>query len=468
MSKVRATRHNGRAGKNGVYTTKHNDRNFDVTHAEHIDPTRTALNVYWDWENGKRTGEKGIFECEDGSVPSFEDAEKHFYEQQYAGYVAGQDLRNALTRHKKRNRTVEQIRHDKRFCPEESIYQFGREGNGATGEQLMAIVEEFLEEFTKRYGTNIHILDWALHMDETTVHIQERHCFDYVNKYGEIEPKQEKALEALGIPLPDPDEEQNRYNNRKVTFDAMNRLMLIEIAKKHGLDIEEQVKYGGQKHMEKLEYIITQQLQKLQEQEVRIAEQETQIGTLTNTVTDLNHEIELMSREAEETELKLKDVVTALTEAHEEMNEKDDQIAQLDAELAEKELKLEDVDTLLKEVTDITYNQAITVAAATMTGEVKKQSTEVINNLIEAAGKPDSGLKKAEQPVVRAWLGRARSAMSHLLSNLFDTVRDKLMLPAIQEKAKAKIIEEARPSVLALLKTRLATESHGKKAQPER
>ena len=33
----RATRHNGRAGKHGVYNPKHNDREFDVTQSEHID-----------------------------------------------------------------------------------------------------------------------------------------------------------------------------------------------------------------------------------------------------------------------------------------------------------------------------------------------------------------------------------------------------------------------------------------------
>ena len=28
--KMRVTRHNGRAGKNGVYNPKHNDRSFDI------------------------------------------------------------------------------------------------------------------------------------------------------------------------------------------------------------------------------------------------------------------------------------------------------------------------------------------------------------------------------------------------------------------------------------------------------
>lgn len=33
---MKLTKHNGRAGKNGVYNPKHNDRNFDVSNSEHI------------------------------------------------------------------------------------------------------------------------------------------------------------------------------------------------------------------------------------------------------------------------------------------------------------------------------------------------------------------------------------------------------------------------------------------------
>lgn len=169
-----------------MFTTKHNDRNFDVTHAEHIHPAKTHENVYWDWLNGMRTGERSA------DVPSFEEVERIFYERHYSDYVAGQCARNAERRHTERNRTVEQIRRDKRTCPEETIFQFGKEGIGATPEQLLDIFTAFKQQFEERYGKHVHMLDWAMHCDETTVHIQERHCFDYVNKYGEVEPKQER------------------------------------------------------------------------------------------------------------------------------------------------------------------------------------------------------------------------------------------------------------------------------------
>lgn len=49
---MKLTRHNGRAGKNGVYNPKHNDRSFDIANSEHIDEERAKLNLYWDCYNG--------------------------------------------------------------------------------------------------------------------------------------------------------------------------------------------------------------------------------------------------------------------------------------------------------------------------------------------------------------------------------------------------------------------------------
>ena len=92
------------------------------------------------------------------------------------------------------------------------------------------------------------LLDWALHLDESTPHINERHVFDCENKYGEVAPQQEKALEALGFELLDPDKPLSRRNNRKITFDAACRKMLLEIAKRHGLELEEEAEYGNRKY----------------------------------------------------------------------------------------------------------------------------------------------------------------------------------------------------------------------------
>ena len=113
-----------------------------------------------------------------------------------------------------------------------------------------------MSEFHERFGTHVHLLDWSLHLDESTPHIHERHVFDCENKYGEVAPQQEKALEALGFDLPDPGKPLSRRNNRKIIFDAACRKMLFEIAKRHRLELEEEAEYGNRKYLEKQEMCI--------------------------------------------------------------------------------------------------------------------------------------------------------------------------------------------------------------------
>ena len=106
-----------------------------------------------------------------------------------------------------------------------------------TADVLAKVMVYYFEEFNKRYGSHVHILDWALHLDEATPHIHERHVFDALNKYGELCPQQDKALEELGVELPKPNEKKGKYNNRKMVFNDECRKLFISICQKHGLNI---------------------------------------------------------------------------------------------------------------------------------------------------------------------------------------------------------------------------------------
>ena len=85
---------------------------------------------------------------------------------------------------------------------------------------------------------------------QATPHIHERHVFDATNRYGEIEPKQETALEELGYELPDPEKKRSKTNNRKVVFDSACRTMFLDICKRHGLELDEEPSYDGRKYLE--------------------------------------------------------------------------------------------------------------------------------------------------------------------------------------------------------------------------
>ena len=68
---MRGTTHNGRAGKDGAYSVKHNDRNFDIENAPHINPEKMSDNWYW--------------HCYQKDCPelTFEQVEKKFYEDNF-------------------------------------------------------------------------------------------------------------------------------------------------------------------------------------------------------------------------------------------------------------------------------------------------------------------------------------------------------------------------------------------------
>ena len=98
---MRATRHNGRSGKHGVYNPKHNDRKFDIANSEHIDAEREKQNIYWDCYRGYVQNPSDETFRNWGAVEpeaSFHDIEKMYYEDHYSDFIKGQNARNEKNR----------------------------------------------------------------------------------------------------------------------------------------------------------------------------------------------------------------------------------------------------------------------------------------------------------------------------------------------------------------------------------
>lgn len=254
----------------GVYNPKHNDRRFDVQHSEHIDPERKKENLYWDCYHGISKDGKP-------AEMTFEQVEEKFYEEIFADFIQGQNARNIKNRHPERNRTVKDLLNDKRTCPEETIYQIGNIDSSIDYFDLYCICQEFFDFMERMFGENVKIIDWALHVDEGTPHIHERHVFVWENQYGELCPKQEKALEEIGFELPDPSKKQGKNNNRKMVFDDYMRQHFIMKCHKFGIEVESEAIYGGRQYLEKQDYIIQKQQEKIAEKEQKIKELEEKI-----------------------------------------------------------------------------------------------------------------------------------------------------------------------------------------------
>lgn len=218
---MRMTIHNARTSKLGAFTPRHNDRNFDISHAEHIDPERTKGNIYWNWT---------------GKQISFEDAEKTFYEEHCRKYLDAVNQRYQEQRHPERVKDMDAYRRSPRTCPEETILMIGRKGDSIPPKTLQAICED-LRRWEENSIPGLKILDMALHVDEEGApHVHMRKAWLYSDKNGVESISQGKALEGAGIPLPHPDKPQGRNNNRKQQFSTMERQALYEICRGYGLE----------------------------------------------------------------------------------------------------------------------------------------------------------------------------------------------------------------------------------------
>ena len=387
---MKLTRHNGRSGKNGTYNPRHNDRRFNVENSEHIDAERVKQNVYWDCYRGFTFLEDR--EKDEEHDFSFEEVERIYYNEHYRDHIEAQNARNAITRHVERNRTVEDLLKNKKTCPEETIYQIGNVDETVSPEELLIVANIFFGELEKRYGEYFHILDCALHVDEGTPHIHERHVFDCENKYGEICPQQEKALEKMGIPLPAPDKPKSRSNNRKKTFDAMCRELLLDICDNRKLYLDKEPEYGGRDYLEKQDYILMKQKEKLADQKEQIAQQEQALEELT--------------------------------------------------------LKIEDVEMLIDEVSDVAYDKAVEVVTDRVRLETQKEDLTLIEDYKKWVTSSERNIPKDKRDFVGKCLDAVQNKLIKAAQKVLNAVKDTMMNPKVKAESKEEIKKKAKSSVL--------------------
>lgn len=352
---MKATRHNGRSGKHGTYDAKHNDRRFDVENSEHIDAERTKMNVYWDCYQGYSLQN----DKDEQARFTFTEIEKAYYVEKYSDHVDGQNERNRKARHYDRVKTIDAILENNKTCPEETLLQLGN-------------------------------MDWALHLDEATPHIHERHVFDAVNQYGELCPQQDKALEELGFELPKPNEKKGKYNNRKVVFDEECRKLFISICQNHGLTIDVEPVYGGASYLEKQDFIIMNQKKRIEEKQA---------------------------------------VLDGLV------------------------MKIEDVNAVIEEAVDLAYEKACEVVTKRVKEETVKHDVDVVKDYGELLqqqpkDKLSDKSKSVASKVVNAIVAKLEKASQALLGNIISALNE----PKNKVKAKGQIKEQARVSIQAKLK----------------
>ena len=155
--------------------------------------------------------------------------------------------------------------------------------------------------YLRQYGDYIHVLNVAIHADEASIHAHMRKVYDHVNERGERTPGQRQALAACGILPPRPEEKENRYNSRKMTFDREGRAEWLR-------DVSRAIAQYRDKHPELLEALEPLKdletepeasRQRIEKQEFIALSQRRKISSQAEKLEELQDNIERGERQIE-------------------------------------------------------------------------------------------------------------------------------------------------------------------------
>lgn len=343
-TKKRANGHRSRKGTNGkVINAKHNDRNFDVSKADHINENLIDKNVIWKYvdvnEGGEHGEEKKAAEekkSESELRETLDDYEEKVYEKYFSTALERRNEKQIKARHKDRVQSMEQYRLNAKFCPEESIWTIGNRDNRIEPELLQKIWEEFTAWHKETYP-NVLMLDATLHLDEPNAapHIHRRDVWRYeVDGHWEI--SQKEALKAMGIERPDLSKKESKYNNAKMTYTAQTRAKWIEIAERHGIEIEKEPQEKSRSGLTMLQLKKRTLEEQIEQLENDIAVLDSQYENKTEIDKKLDKEIAEKEKQLSKKTAELNDINAQIAESKQEKSKVEQQTEELKKTLTEQ------------------------------------------------------------------------------------------------------------------------------------
>ena len=282
---MKATLHIGKG------SVKHNDRNFNLNNATHIDQTRQSENFY-------------INRYLDNAI-TFEECERRYFAENYLQWLEAQNEKYRKRRQYGYVRSIDDLMKAEKTQPKEMILQIGNKENRPDKEILFQCIYEFNEEFNKRYETNVHILDIAIHNDEKSSHAHIRFICDFTDRDGIKKICTDKALKELGIKPPKATAKTDRYNNALQTFTEQIRFIWNTIIKRNGIELDETVINPSQKHLTVLEYKHKKLEEELEKSDSQLEMQNMEMQRKQNALFELDKQISIKQTKLKELEQKM-------------------------------------------------------------------------------------------------------------------------------------------------------------------
>lgn len=206
------------APKNENTSTKHNNREFDLDKAKHINQEKTKDNIIITYDNQP-------FETLDS-------VELKFYNERYGKWLNQKNNNYIKDGHKEKTKTMEEMMTIKNYKVKEMLIQVGDKDDNIGEEKFIQVINDLLETMKNKYP-NFQMIDASIHLDETTPHCHLRGIFDIYNeKHDRYEIFQKKALNQMGFYQPDLEKEDTQFNNAKMSFDKDLREEIAKIVEK--------------------------------------------------------------------------------------------------------------------------------------------------------------------------------------------------------------------------------------------
>lgn len=240
----RITTHKGRTTKGGkAYSARHLDRKFPLKNAPHIDPTRTHLNRYVEFDVDS-----------DGTLhhKKSQDIQRHelsIYERLFKPRLDAVNEKYIKQRHKEKCKSVRQYYTAAQSCPDEYLIYIGDKDKHANSDILKSAASELILRLQKKYSKNFIPLSIAVHRDEAGVgedgegaHIHFRCVWISSDKNG-TKASITQGMKEAGIELPDSEKCEQKYNNRQMVFSEEIRETFADICEQmYGLEIEREAR----------------------------------------------------------------------------------------------------------------------------------------------------------------------------------------------------------------------------------
>lgn len=263
------------------------------------------------------------------------------YKDLFGEYFEEQNERHRKKRNHKRVKTIEEYRDADKYTIAETVLQVGNVEDGDFKQLLMSkgvseneaekkyveLVDDFVNRFQEKYAGHLTIYSVSSHMDEASLHSHIRWNLYAVDENGVKSPNHSKALEQLGVELPEPNKKEGRKNTRLVTFTNEMRDMFEDVADEHlkvyGVEIDRE-RNENSKHVSIQEYKANKkEKNKLDKQAREIDEKRTNVNKRVKEVNEMIEKLNNRSKSLDKRANELDEREKGLIDREKALNERE-------------------------------------------------------------------------------------------------------------------------------------------------